>query len=98
VRGVGGGGARACGGGEGESSPVGCLWYPQPLLGQAGDKTGERLKHGQRGGGRQQGQGSGGFKQGAFSVAVNAGVPVVPITLIGTGGSYWVRTRGECWV
>jgi 1-acyl-sn-glycerol-3-phosphate acyltransferase len=27
----------------------------------------------------------GGFKKGAFSVAVKAGVPVVPITLIGTG-------------
>ncbi|WIA21215.1 hypothetical protein OEZ85_000459 [Tetradesmus obliquus] len=27
----------------------------------------------------------GGFKKGAFSVAVKAGVPVVPITLVGTG-------------
>lgn len=38
----------------------------------------------------------GGFKKGAFSVAVKAGVPVVPITLIGTGekgergGVFWV--------
>lgn len=27
----------------------------------------------------------GGFKKGAFSVAVKAGVPIVPITLVGTG-------------
>eukprot|EP00878_Enallax_costatus_P018209 GHUV01019161.1.p2 GENE.GHUV01019161.1~~GHUV01019161.1.p2 ORF type:complete len:166 (+),score=32.63 GHUV01019161.1:1332-1829(+) len=27
----------------------------------------------------------GGFKKGAFSVAVKAGVPIVPVTLVGTG-------------
>jgi 1-acyl-sn-glycerol-3-phosphate acyltransferase len=39
----------------------------------------------------------GGFKKGAFSVAVKAGVPVVPITLIGTGavlGGGGVLARG----
>jgi 1-acyl-sn-glycerol-3-phosphate acyltransferase len=30
-----------------------------------------------------------GFKKGAFSVAVKAGVPVVPITLVGTGRWHW---------
>ena len=38
----------------------------------------------------------GGFKKGAFSVAVKAGVPVVPITLVGTGGWVW-GGGGVCW-
>lgn len=29
-----------------------------------------------------------GFKKGAFSVACKAGVDVVPVTLLGTGGVY----------
>jgi 1-acyl-sn-glycerol-3-phosphate acyltransferase len=36
----------------------------------------------------------GGFKKGAFSVAVKAGVPVVPITLIGTGRRVACMTLG----
>lgn len=34
-----------------------------------------------------------GFKKGAFSVAVKAGVDVVPVTLIGTGD---LMPSGEC--
>lgn len=37
----------------------------------------------------------GGFKKGAFSVAVKAGVPVVPITLVGTGVSVFGGGGGE---
>ena len=34
-----------------------------------------------------------GFKKGAFSVAVKAGVDVVPITLLGTGNKGWAIER-----
>jgi 1-acyl-sn-glycerol-3-phosphate acyltransferase len=35
-----------------------------------------------------------GFKKGAFSVAVKAGAPVVPITLVGTGEKGGGRGEG----